>query len=366
MTRPDPGLGEKRGKSPLFSRLRIPPSKAALGAAARALERVQSTEPARRNDDNWLKSIGDIRIVLLVIATIAVVACLHYAKDFLVPIVAALVIAACLGPVDNRVRRVIPSDSMSAAVTILATLLAFGGGVYLMSDDISLALEQLPDISRQLKAKMSVEDTTSNPVKKIAEAAQNIEDATNAMSGPAPAPGTTSAKSAAVAKPEPAAPARPAWLRSQLLLGSTTLIQGVVQLAASFLIAYFILASGPVLRRKLFRASGTHRRHRARFRRILDQSCHQVRMYVVIVLVTNVAIGLASWGAFHLMGFEHAGLWAIFASIVHVVPYIGSLALASAAAVFHYVTSPDVFQSVMFGVIVLMLASLIGTLLPND
>ena len=306
--------------------------------------------------------------MLLVIATIAVVACLHYAKDFLVPIVAALVIAACLGPVDNRVRRVIPSDSISAAVTILATLLTFGGGVYLISNDISLALERLPDISRQLKAKMSVEDATSNPVKKIAEAAQNIEDATNAMSGPASAPATTSAnspKAATVAKPEPAAPAHPAWLRSQLLLGSTTLIQGLVQVAASFLIAYFILASGPVLRRKLFRASGTHRRHRSRFRRILDQSCHQVRMYVVIVLVTNVAIGLASWGAFYLMGFEHAGLWAIFAAIVHVVPYIGSLALAAAAASFHYVTSPDVFQSAMFGVIVLMLASLIGTLLPT-
>ena len=88
-------------------------------------------------------------------------------------------------------------------------------------------------------------------------------------------------------------------------------------------------------------------------------------MYVVIVLVTNVAIGFASWGAFYLMGFEHAGLWAVFAGVVHVVPYIGSLALAGAAAGIHYVTSPDVFQSALFGIIVLMLASLIGTLLPT-
>ena len=360
MTTPDPRLGEKRGKSPLFLLLGTSSSKAAArGAAARALERAQAPAPGQRNDDNWLKSVGDIRVVLLVIGTIGVVAFLHYAKDFLVPIVAALVIAACLGPVNHRLRRVIPSDSVSAAVTILVTLLAFGGGISLMSDDIVLALEKLPDVSRQLKVKMSIEDSTSNPVKKIAEAAQNIEDATNAMSGPA-----NTQKPTAAAKPEPVAP-RPSWVRSQLLVGSTTLIQGLVQLVGSFLIAYFILASGPVLRRKLFRASGTHRRHRSRFRRILVQSCHQVRMYVVIVLVTNVAIGLASWAAFHLMGFEHAGLWAVFAAVVHVVPYIGSLALAGAAAGVHYVTSPDAFQSVLFGVIVLLLASLIGTLLPT-
>ena len=88
-------------------------------------------------------------------------------------------------------------------------------------------------------------------------------------------------------------------------------------------------------------------------------------MYVVIVLVTNVAIGLASWPAFHLLGFEHAGLWAVFAGVVHVVPYIGSLALATAAALFHYVGAPEVLPVVWIFLTVLVLASLIGTLLPT-
>ena len=120
-----------------------------------------------------------------------------------------------------------------------------------------------------------------------------------------------------------------------------------------------------MLRRKLFRASGTHRRHRARFRRILDQSYHQVQMYVLIVVVTNVAIGLAAWPVFYLMGFEHAGLWALFAGIVHIVPYIGSLMLAGMAAIFHYTASTDVLQSTYIGLTILVLASLVGTLLPT-
>ncbi len=357
MTQPDSRLPGKRGKSPLFSYLRPATPRASLGAAARALLRA---EPPQAKQDSWLESLADIRIVLIIIGTLALIAFLHYAKDFLIPIVAALIIAACLSPVNDHIRRVVPSDTASSAATILATLIALGGAVYVVSDDVTLALEQLPEMSRQLKTKMSVERSDSNPVKKIAEAAQNLEDAASTMSGPPDA----HARAAAAAKPEPPAP-RPTWLRTQLLLGSTTLIQGLVQLSLAFLIAFFILASGPVLRRKMFRAAGTHRRHRLRFRRILDQSCHQVRMYVVIVLVTNVAIGLAAWPAFHAMGFEHAGLWAIYAGVLHIVPYVGSLALAASAAMFHYVTSPDVLRSATFGLIILVLASLIGTLLPT-
>ena len=119
------------------------------------------------------------------------------------------------------------------------------------------------------------------------------------------------------------------------------------------------------LRRKLFRASGYHRRQRLRFRRILYQSCKQVRLYVLIVLVTNVAIGLASWAVFYLLGFDHAGLWGLFAGVVHIVPYVGSIALAAMTVVFEYLSSGSVLQSVNFGLLILVVVSLVGTLLPT-
>ena len=311
-----------------------------------------------------MRTLGGIRFSLILIAAIAIAMFLHYAKDFLIPVVAALVIAACLTPLHNRIRRVLRSDSIAAAATILIMLLGFGGAGYFISDDVTVALEKLPEISRQLKVKISLEPSSSNPVKKIAEAAQNIEEAANSMSGPA-ADAAAPARVAKAETPSPTPTPRPAWLRTQLLLGSTTLIQGIVQLLLAVLIAFFVLGSGPMLRRKLFRASGTQRRHRARFRRILDQSYHQVQMYVLIVVVTNVAIGLAAWPVFYLMGFEHSGLWALFAGIVHIVPYIGSLMLAAMAAIFHYTTSTNVLQSTYIGLTIMVLASLVGTLLPT-
>ncbi|MBK7471641.1 MAG: AI-2E family transporter [Betaproteobacteria bacterium] len=302
--------------------------------------------------------------MLIVIATVCAVMFLHYAKDMLIPLVAALVIAACLGPATHQLRRVIPNNSLAAAVAILATLFIIGGAALLVSDDVANALERLPDVSKQLKDRASLEPATSNPVKKIAEAAQNLEEAATTMSGPAtPVPATAATHPAG--KPEAPVPPRPTWLRTQLLLGSTTLIQGITQLSLAFLVAYFILASGPLLQRKLLRASGNNSRQRARFRRILRQGCKQVQLYVLIVLVTNIAIGLAAWPTFYLLDIEHPGLWAIFAGVVHIVPYIGSIMLAAFAAVFHYIGSPDILQSLSVGLIILVVASLVGTLLPT-
>lgn len=295
------------------------------------------------------------------IAAVCVVMFLHYAKDLLVPVVAALVIAACLEPIDHFLRRFIPWDSVAAAATILAALAMIGGAAYFVSDDLTQALERLPEVSKQLRDRVNLEPATSNPVKKIAEAAQNLEAVATTMSEP-----TGPNKSAPPApKAAEAQPPRASWVRTQLMLGSTTLLQGVTQLALAFLIAFFILASGPMLRRKLLRASGNHRHQRARFRRILLQSTQQVKYYVVIVVVTNVAIGLAAWPAFYLLGFDHPGLWALFAGVVHVVPYIGSIALATSASIFHYVATPDIWKSVYVGMVILVVASLVGTLLPT-
>jgi predicted PurR-regulated permease PerM len=110
---------------------------------------------------DWTSRLAGMRIVLITIATVCVVMFLHYAKDLLIPVVAALVLAACLGPVAGLIRRIIPYDSVSAATTILATLLVIGGATFLVSDDLTLALERLPDVSKQLKDRVSLEPATS-------------------------------------------------------------------------------------------------------------------------------------------------------------------------------------------------------------
>jgi predicted PurR-regulated permease PerM len=357
------------GGTPFFTRIIRRDANAGGYVSTAQTARMLASQGAK-NESRLLRHLTGIRAATTILALAALILFLRYAKDLLIPMTAGLVIAAILGPLTERLLPIVRSGAIAAAVSVLSVLLLVGGGAYLISDDLVVALERLPEMSRQIKERVALDPPSSNPVKKIAEAAQNLEEAATMSSSPAPAATTAagapqkSARAPAKADAAPAEP-RPSWLRTQLLLGSTTILQGVAEVSVALLIAFFVLASGPMLRRKLFRASGYHRRQRQRFRRILYQSCKQVRLYVLILLVTNVAIAFATWAVFLLLGFDHAGLWALFAGVVHIVPYVGSIALAVVAAAFQYLSAGSVLQSVNYGIVILVVVSLLGTLLPT-
>jgi len=350
----------KGGRAPLFAVLRGKGRDTAplLRTPPRLLGREVDPE-ARSN-----RQLSGIRAAAVVLAVIGLILFLRFAKDLLIPLTAGLVIAAVLGPVVDQIARVVRYNAAAAAIGVIGMMAAIGAGVYFVSDDVGVAFEQLPELSRQFKERVNLEPSTSNPVKKIAEAAQNIEDAASSTMS-AGTSGQKAARAAPRAEPAPPPEPRPSWVRSQIVLGSTTILQGVAEVAVAMLIAFFVLASGPILRRKLFRASGYHRRQRQRFRRILYQSCKQVRLYVLILLVTNIAIAFATWGLMLLLHFEQPGLWGVFAGIVHIVPYVGSIAFAATAAAFQYVATGNVLQSVNYGLLILVVVSLLGTLLPT-
>ena len=233
-------------KNPVFKR--APPTKAI----------TSPTEHA-----SAFRSPG-IRNALVVIALACVIFFLRYAKDFLIPMAMALVFAAVLDPITRRLRAIGLAASFAAAFTVLFALFVIGGSIYLVSDDFAAAIEKLPALSQGLKDRAKTEQTASpNAVKKLSETAKNLEEAASTLSGEQP----SAAKPARRA--EAAAEARPSWLRAQLATGSTTVLQIVGQILLALLITHFILAAGPMLRRKLLRASGNHRNHRALMRRIL-------------------------------------------------------------------------------------------------
>lgn len=301
-----------------------------------------------------------MKSALVIIAFACVIFFLRYARDFLIPMAMALVFAAVLDPITRRLRAIGINASIAAGLTVLIALFALGGSIYLVSDDFVAAVEKLPALSQGLKDRAKTEQAAApSTVTKLSETAKNLEEAASTLSG-TPTPSTKPAPRAEVR-----VESRPSWLRAQLATGSTTVLEVIGQVLLALLITHFILASGPMLRRKLLRASGNHPKHRELMRRILSQSCKQVQMYVVIMLVTNVAVAIAVWPVFYFRGFEQPGLWAIFAGVLHIVPYVGSAAIAASAAVVSYLGSPDILDAVNSGLIVLVVVSLVATLLST-
>ena len=329
-------------KIPLFKR--APPTK--------------NTAPVAGGDSAF--NSPAIRNALIIIALACVIFFLRYARDFLIPMAMAMVFAAVLDPITRRLRGIGINTSIAAGLTVLLALVVMSGSIYLVTDDVAAAVEKLPALSQGLKDRAKNEQAAApSTVTKLTEAATNLEEAASTLSGTPP----TATKTAP--RVEVRSESRPSWIRAQLSTGSTTVIQVVGQILLALLITHFILAAGPMLRRKLLRASGTRKHHRAMMRRILAQSCKQVQLYVVILMVTNVAVGLAVWPVFYLLGFEQHGLWALFAAVAHIVPYVGSVAVAAAAAFVTYLESPAIFEAVNVGAIVLVVVSLVATLLST-
>jgi len=42
-----------------------------------------------------------------------------------------------------------------------------------------------------------------------------------------------------------------------------------------------------------------------------------------MLLITNALVALLCWIAFHWIGLENAGGWAVAAGLLHVIPYLG-------------------------------------------
>ena len=43
-----------------------------------------------------------------------------------------------------------------------------------------------------------------------------------------------------------------------------------------------------------------------------------------MLLTTNLLVALLCWIAFHWIGLDNAGAWAVAAGLLHIVPYLGS------------------------------------------
>src|SRR3546814_19799276 len=50
---------------------------------------------------------------------------------------------------------------------------------------------------------------------------------------------------------------------------------------------------------------------------------------MLMLLVTNVLLGLISWAVWHLIGLENPGAWAVAGALLHIIPYFGSLLAAA-------------------------------------
>ena len=289
-------------------------------------------------------------LALIILTLIALLASLYLAQAFFIPLLIGILTSYSLHPVVDWLQSLRLPRAVGAALVLALLAGGFSWVTYSLSDEAAAMVEKLPDAARKLRQNLS------SPRGASPSALQNVQEAANELQGAAAdasgRPGTRAARAPA--------PAAPSWLRDYMVAQSALLISVAAQAPIVLLLAYFLLASGDHLRRKLLQFVGPTLSTKKGALDILEEIDTQVQRYLFVTLATNALVAVATWLAFAAMGVEQAGIWGAFAGALHFVPYLGAALLALAAGVAAFLQFGTVAHALAVAGVSLLVAGAVG------
>jgi predicted PurR-regulated permease PerM len=161
--------------------------------------------------------------------------------------------------------------------------------------------------------------------------------------------------------PKLAPPAAPTIdIRSMVVVGTGSAIIAAGQIISVLFLTFFLLAAGHLFRRKLMQVVGPSFERRKITLRILDHMHRVNQHYFAVVLVVNLAVGIATGIAMYAIGVDRALVWGVAGAILHTIPYLGAAALAAAAGLAAYVQLGSIGSALVAIGVVLAIAGALG------
>jgi predicted PurR-regulated permease PerM len=291
---------------------------------------------------------------LQILAGIAGVFLLYWGEPFFVPLLVALLIALALSPLVDVVTRVLRYRVLAAALVVLTLLGAIGAAAWTWSDEAMSAWNQVPDAARRIthSVQRMARQPSSNapitaPITEVKKAAAEIETAT----------GTSTPAQAA----QPAPSASPSIWQLIGAAGKGLMI-AASQLVVVVFLVFFMLASGNLFKRKIVVLSGERLTQRKLTVEVLDEIDLQVRRYLLVLMVSNILVGVGTGLVFHFAGLENAGLWGLVAGVLHTIPYFGSALIAVASLIVAFVQFDDWGRAAIVALSSVVVATIVGNL----
>lgn len=296
-------------------------------------------------------------IALAVLATIAFVFALQWAQEFLIPLVFGILIAYTLNPLVVWLeRRKIPR----VIGTSLVMLGLFGSASFVATSvytEVQAVVDGLPIATYKFNNALRKEAGNGElgTLDKLRSAAEAIKNAAT--------PGSTDPKS--TTKPTATASPPDFNLNEWLWAGSMSAAAFAGKMTMVLFLVFFALLSGDTFKRKLVRLTGPSLSKKKITVQILDDINTSIQKYMFMLLITNILLGLVTWGALHWIGLENAGAWAVAAGLLHVIPYFGSLIAAVATGFAAFLQYESFSMMLLVASATLAIAAIVGTLVTT-
>ena len=299
-----------------------------------------ANEPRRAIEGALHVPVGMHDTSIAFLALVAGLWAMHWARDVLVPILFGVMMSYSLAPLILLLERCRVPRALGAGTLLLAIAVALGWGAWSLSDEVDALTDALPRITHEIRVLTESRKGTVSTIEKVQQAAAEIVAAAT--------PGSATPASAAATAARKTAPQRNTVqqeaaqvghgpqidIRGYVLSGTLGAFVFLGQIAIAFCIAFFLMASGNNLRRKLVKLAGPRLAQKKVTIEALDEISAQIQRYLIVQLGVSLLIGLATGLAFLAMGLNQPAVWGIVAALANLIPYVGALVIGVGSAAF--------------------------------
>jgi predicted PurR-regulated permease PerM len=257
-------------------------------------------------------------IAMLVLAVVATLFFLRFARQLLIPIALAVLLSYALEPLVAALQRVRLPRVLAAALVMLALLGA-----------IVLAGYAVRDEARQL-------------IRAVPKAADEARQRVTALLGSEPSGAPADVPASSVER-----------------IGNSVVALGGHAVVVFFL-TLFLLLSGHHVRNRIVEIAGPDRDRQRLSSTIIDDINAQIQRYLLVLLVTGTIVGVLTWAALAWLGVQHALMWGIFAGVFNSIPYFGPVVVCGGLFVVGLVQGGGVTQALQMSGAALAVTSLEG------
>jgi predicted PurR-regulated permease PerM len=293
-------------------------------------------------------------VALVVIASAAAIALLHWAREVFIPIVLSILISYALEPIVAAFMRL----RLPRVVAAVFVMLLFTGGImyagYALSDDAAAMVASVPEAAAKLRVALRHNNANPGTIQQVQQAANEIQRAADEAAARNPV-------SAGVQRVQIEAPAID--VRGYLMWGSASAIAFAGQATLVVFFVFFLLASGDLVKRKLVTLAGPSLERRKITVQILNETDAQIERFLLLRVAASTIVGVATGLAFRGMGVNHPAIWGVAAGVFNTIPYFGPVIVAAATAVAGFLQFGTVTMAIYVAGVSAAITSLEGWLL---
>jgi predicted PurR-regulated permease PerM len=292
-------------------------------------------------------------LALTILASVAVVFALKWAQGFFISLLLGILFAYTLSPLVALLDRIRIPRVLGTGIVMASVVSALAFGSYSLREEVQTILDQLPEAATKLSAGLaSLNKGQASTMQKVQTAANELEKATT----PTPNASDRARRPAThVVIDSPGS-----RFGNFLWVGSVSAAAMVGQATMVLFLTFFLLLSGDIFKRKLVRVTGPSLSRRKITVRILDDINDSIQRYMLMLLATNVLVGILTWLALRWIGLENAGAWAVAAGLLHVIPYLGPMVTAAGMGMAAFMQFDELSQALLVAGASTVIAGAVG------